>query len=219
MRVYKFYPAHWAHEALIKRRIKVSPIDELNDPFEYLSLDVSERRVRAWATNFRKIASDGSGIISFSRNWKQPLLWAHYADSHRGIALGFDVPDHLMLAMVYIENRIRPPFDVDQFPDKRKDLVERMLRSKHAEWQYEDEVRLHRKLENCIVECGNYFAPFNRVTVLKEVILGARYESANLNCLQNDLSTKEGVRFLTARAEFGGFHMTKQRLAGMQKNL
>lgn len=57
MRVYKFYPAKWGLEALLKRRLKVSPIDELNDPFEYLSLDLGDKNVRAWAKQFRKIVS------------------------------------------------------------------------------------------------------------------------------------------------------------------
>jgi len=219
MRVYKFYPAKWAHEALSKRRIKISPIDELNDPFEYLSLDMREKEVRRWVTHLREIASDGTGIISFSRNWVQPLLWAHYADSHRGVALGFDVPDHLVLRMEYIVNRIRIPSDLEQFAKEKYDLVGRMLRSKHAEWAYEDEVRLHRKLENCTAEAGNYFAPFNNATVLKEVILGARYESMGMKDLETDLSKNEAVKFLTARAEFSGFRMTKQKRRSMQKRL
>ena len=57
MLVYKFYPPEYALQSLSKLRFKVSPIDELNDPFEYLSLDMGDKSVRAWAKNFRKSAS------------------------------------------------------------------------------------------------------------------------------------------------------------------
>ncbi len=219
MRVFKFYPAKWAHQTLSKRRLKVSPVDELNDPFEYLSLDVGDRDVRTWAREFRKTVSQANGIISFSRNWRQPLLWAHYADSHRGIALGFDVPDHLLFEIKYLRNRIKPPSDVDSSPKAMEDLIYSLLSSKHKEWAYEEEYRLVRPLANCLSEDGKYFAPLNETTILREVILGARYESAGLSELQTSLMGGDGICFQTARAEFKGFRMTPQQLAKLQKKL
>jgi hypothetical protein len=34
MRVYHFLPERWAIEDLVKKRLKVSLLDDLNDPFE-----------------------------------------------------------------------------------------------------------------------------------------------------------------------------------------
>lgn len=218
MRVYKFYPAKWGREALSKRRLKVSPIDELNDPFEYLSLDLGDRSVRAWAGNFRKIVSEDNGIISFSTSWEQPLMWAHYAESHQGMALGFDVPDQLLFKIDYVETRIKPDVDVDHSPSSMDSLIYKLLRTKHKEWSYEDEYRLLRPLGNCDPEEGNFFAAFNDETRLKEVVLGARYQSSRLEELSCGLKS-EGVSFQTARAEFRGFQMTPQRLARLQKQL
>ena len=218
MRVYKFYPAKWGLEALLKRRLKVSPIDELNDPFEYLSLDLGDKNVRAWAKQFRKIVSRDNGIISFSGNWHQPLMWAHYADSHKGIALGFEIPNSLLSKITYIENRIKPESDVDDSKASMQRLVHQLLRTKHKEWSYEDEYRLVRPLENCISEGDKFFAAFNEKTVLKEVILGARYETTNSKKLSSELKA-QGVTFKTSRAEFTGFRMTPQRSAKLQKLL
>lgn len=218
MRLYKFYPARWGLEALSKRRLKVSPIDELNDPFEYLSLDIGDKNARAWATRFRKTVSQDTGIISFSKSWHQPLMWAHYADSHKGLALGFEVPDRLLFKINYVENRIKPENDVDVSEASMKDLIYQLLRTKHKEWSYEDEYRLVRPLENCTREGKNFFAAFNNMTILKEVVLGARYESSNSDQLSSEL-TNAGVIFQTARAEFKGFRMTPQRLARLQKQL
>jgi len=31
------------------------------------------------------------GFICLSGTWKEPLLWSHYADRHRGMCLGFEI--------------------------------------------------------------------------------------------------------------------------------
>lgn len=219
MRVYKFYPAKWGREALGFRRLKVSPVDELNDPFEYLSLNVGRRDVRKWAKELRRISADNNGIISFSRTWKQPLLWAHYADSHRGLALGFDVPKYLLMEIDYVRKRIIAPRDIDQHPEKRKKLIEKMFRTKHIEWRYEEEERLLRPLEDCVVKQGMYFAPFNHATELREVIIGEKYESVNWDEGQLQMQIQLGIEFITARAEFTGFKMTKQTNECLWKKL
>lgn len=218
MRVYKFYPAKWGLEALSKRRLKVSPIDELNDPFEYLALDLGNKSVRAWAARFRKIVSQNNGIISFSKSWHQPLMWAHYADSHKGVALGFEIPDELLFQINYVENRITPDSDVDHSKAAMQDLIHKLLRTKHKEWSYEDEYRLVRPLEKCTTEGEKFFAAFNEVLIVKEVILGVRYETSKSDKLSAELKS-EGVSFQTARAEFKGFQMTPQKLAKRQKQL
>ncbi|WP_108814921.1 DUF2971 domain-containing protein [Loktanella sp. Alg231-35] len=218
MRVYKFYPAKWGLEALSKRRLKVSPIDELNDPFEYLSLDLGDKSVRAWAKRFRETVSQDNGIISFSRNWFQPLMWAHYADSHKGLALGFEVPDDLLFKINYVDKRIKPASDVDVSKSSMEVLIHRLLRTKHIEWSYEDEYRLVRPLENCVCEGDKFFAAFNDKAILKEVVLGARYQTSDAEKLSSELKF-ERVIFQTARAEFRGFRMTPQKLAGLQKQL
>ncbi len=145
-------------------------------------------------------------------------MWAHYADSHKGLALGFEVPDKLLFKINYVENRIKPENDVDASETSMKDLIYQLLRTKHKEWSYEDEYRLVRPLEKCIREGENYFAAFNNMTILKEVVLGARYESSNSDQLSSELTTAN-VMFQTARAEFKGFRMTPQRLARLQKKL
>ncbi|WP_417247542.1 DUF2971 domain-containing protein [Celeribacter sp.] len=162
--------------------------------------------------------SQENGIISFSKTWHQPLMWAHYAESHRGLALGFDVPDSLLFKINYIENRIKPDRDIDRNSDEMLGLVKNLLTTKHKEWSYEEECRLVRKLENCVSEGDKFFSAFNEKTVLKEVILGARYETSNSDQLSSELKS-EGVTFRTARAEFKGFRMTPQKLAKLQKQL
>jgi len=218
MLVYKFYPPEYALQSLLKLRFKVSPIDELNDPFEYLSLKMGDKSMRAWAKNFRNIASENNGIVSFSKSWREPLMWAHYAKSHTGIALGFEVPNRLLTHINYITDRIIPPLDVDNNKNSMSELVDLLLKSKHKNWEYEEEVRLVRSLQNCDKEDGFYFSQWNHVTMLKEVVLGDRYLSKKYKNLQSTLEDS-GVTFITARPEFNGFKMTPQKRKKLHKKL
>src|SRR6185369_14631106 len=38
---------------------------------------------------------NGVGIFSMSRLPDQPLMWAHYANDHKGICIGFEIKDEL----------------------------------------------------------------------------------------------------------------------------
>jgi len=218
IRVYKFYPAKWALEAIKNQRLKVSPVDELNDPFEYLSVDVGQRDVRAWMQKLRNLIVGGNGVISFSREWNEPLMWAHYADSHKGVALGFDIPRYLLFEIDYIKSRLKPTLNIDQSEPEMKKLLDMILRSKHKNWEYEGEFRLLRKLEDCVKDGQYYLTKLNGATILKEVVFGDRYVPQNEAQLQKFLTT-EGVKFITARPEFTGFKMTPQNLKSRWKTL
>jgi|TARA_B110000902_G_scaffold9158_1_gene11182 hypothetical protein len=218
MLVYKFYPPEYALESLLKLRFKVSPIDELNDPFEYLSVDMGNKSVRAWAKHFRKIVSEKNGLISFSKSWREPLMWAHYAKSHTGIALGFEVLDELLTPINYITDRVIPPLDVDTNNKSMKELIDLLLKSKHKNWEYEEEVRLVRTLQNCENEDGLFFSKWSHDTMIKEVVLGDRYLSKDSTGIQSILEDS-GVIFITARPEFSGFKMTPQKCQKLHKKL
>jgi hypothetical protein len=92
-RVYKFTSARYGTSNLQNRRLKLSTIDDLNDPFDLCPLDTTdpaiEVAVNAVIGNFRRTTA----ILCFSRNWDNLLLWSHYGASHTGICLGFDIPD------------------------------------------------------------------------------------------------------------------------------
>jgi len=49
-RVYKFLNLQYAQCAVNERRLKVGLIDELNDPFELLAVDVTKERGAKFAT-------------------------------------------------------------------------------------------------------------------------------------------------------------------------
>lgn len=73
-RVYKFVSAGHGISNLRNRRLKLSAVDDLNDPFDLCPIDTTDpvisNAVDAVITHFRKNAA----ILCFSRNWDNLAL-------------------------------------------------------------------------------------------------------------------------------------------------
>jgi hypothetical protein len=90
------------------------------------------------------------GILSLSKNYNDELLWAHYADSHKGFCIEYDLDklikqhhqNHKYFEVNYIDN---PP-DISLSNILSKDdgnsLVRQMLGYKSKRWEYENEIRV-----------------------------------------------------------------------------
>jgi hypothetical protein len=123
MIVYRFLSESRALEALRDRRLKLSLINELNDPFEFMAIDVGDKRVRRSFAKVKAIQSRTTGLLCFSTKWSNPLLWSHYADRHRGICLGFDVARELVQPVDYAKERIVTEEDWLRAPESEKMAV------------------------------------------------------------------------------------------------
>ena len=183
-RLYKFLSPQYGVDNLQRKQLKVSTIDDLNDPFDLVSVDTTdpdiERALDEHVIHFRKT----SGLLCFSRNWDNLLLWSHYGASHTGFCLGFDVlDDHTGgygMDVRYQPNMlsIRGPEDVNE------ELVNRLLRTKSEIWSYEQEVRLFVKLDEPADAKGLWWAEFGPGLELKEVIAGSQCSPADLKSLE-----------------------------------
>src|SRR5580658_7168634 len=93
-RVYKFLSAQHGVSNLEHRQLKLATMDDLNDPFDLASIDTTDERINSALTALVADFRDRIGLLCFSRNWDNLLMWSHYGASHTGICLGFDIPDH-----------------------------------------------------------------------------------------------------------------------------
>ena len=109
MRAYHYVCEHFGKENLRKRHLKVSRKQSLNDPFEFLSVSLADPNVRRVLHNNKLTLSSTMGLLCFSETWRSPLMWAHYADKHHGICLGFDIPEDRIHPVRYISRRVMPP--------------------------------------------------------------------------------------------------------------
>jgi len=174
-RVYKFTSAQHGISNLQKRRLKLSTINDLNDPFDLCPLDTTDPAVSKAMDSVTAGLWRTRAILCFSRNWDNLLLWSHYGDSHKGVCFGFDIPEHepginYDTDVLYQPNllQIRGPEDVNF------DLADRLLRTKHESWSYEQEVRMFVNLDDPPDANDLNWIEFGPDLVLKEVIIGAQ---------------------------------------------
>lgn len=80
------------------------------------------------------------GICCFTKGKENVLLWSHYADSHRGVCLGFDFELMKKKFPQYDEvNYNDEPFYFDI--KNPSDSVSKTALRKSSNWKYEDEIR------------------------------------------------------------------------------
>lgn len=173
MRAYHFMASHYALSSLALRRSRLSRYGDLNDPFELFAADVGKKDLRPAVKAMKQHFDQTQGLLCFSRNWDNPILWSHYADKHRGIALGFDIDDRFIVEIDYSDVRLPMEF-VGNDPSRgvANAYVNKLVRTKYKHWVYEDEVRLVFGLDESTLEGGSYFVSFDDKVVLREVVLG-----------------------------------------------
>ena len=176
IRLYHFTTAEHAMSDIEKCRLKVARFADCNDPFELISLNFRSEPHRRAGQDFKKETDTKAGFISFSRNWVQPVMWSHYADRHKGICLGFDLPRSQVTEMKYNDDRLLDRLGKLAADPTRlsADLQSLLLCTKAKGWAYEEEVRRFVKLKAMNNVGPLYFCPFSFQLVLREVIIGDR---------------------------------------------
>lgn len=193
--------------------IKVSRIKTVNDLFElqpYLRLDKDKRK------QFRKIRTEVAntyGMVCFSTNWKEPIMWGHYADSNKGIVLGFEVVSKrfTIKKVNYPSKRKRVSLDPQTITPS--EYIEAVGFIKYEGWSYEKEHRFFVKLDDCIYIEGNYFLKFGNDLILKRIIIGPEHPSKK-NYIQTaryiiELVKQTGAELIVSRPEFGGYRVIR----------
>ena len=123
MRVYHFINTQYGLQVLLERRLKISRVHELNDPFEFISMDLSEDTLREAMESIKDYYNKLFGILCFSKRWDNPVQWAHYADRHKGLCLGFDIPDERLTKVDYVDERM----SVDEFLARTHHLTDKLV--------------------------------------------------------------------------------------------
>ena len=85
MRVYKFLDAKFGLKTLREKQIKIATVDDLNDPSELQAYEMTVRKKRKEWRNARQEWGSQRGLMCFSADWRDPVIWAHYSDKHKGL--------------------------------------------------------------------------------------------------------------------------------------
>jgi DUF2971 family protein len=167
-------------QSLVNSEVYFAVPEQLNDPFDcqvgiLRSLEnaiaraqspVRARleRLRAMGSFFSQVQSDLEkiGVCSFSLELRNSLMWAHYAENHRGVCLTYSLPESFFYERVdqilgidqvaYGDSPLSDWFlevahDIDSFSDFGQSLVKKALTVKAQAWCYEREVRVLRRVK------------------------------------------------------------------------
>jgi hypothetical protein len=209
MKVFKFFSNEYGLQALKLQRLKVATFNDLNDPFELLSFGLSNKTHRNLFSNWKKVITLSTGLLCFSKNWHNPLLWSHYGDRHQGIALEFNLDDKYAIEVFYEPNRLIYDLDKELASDRiDSNLVHRLLATKFKHWQYEEEVRMMIKLSECDRENGLFFYKIGDPIKLESIILGPLC-SLNENIISENINNKPKINIIKSRLAFKTFTIVK----------
>jgi len=178
--IYKFLSVEYAFKVMEDKQLKVSLLSELNDIFDCrpnlpFTADPS-RPESSWLAEIRESISQRTGLLCFSEGYQSPLLWGHYADGAKGLALGFDpgfFKSQERITVKYTKSRSEPillkgtPLNEAFFLKLKRGF----FGTKAKEWKYEREVRYLVNLEECVPRTRMYFTEFDG-HALREVIVG-----------------------------------------------
>jgi hypothetical protein len=178
--LYKFMRSEHALSFLDDGFIKIATLNDLNDPYDLVPCipDASPGfgvGAERWRTLSLAWLSERHGLMCMSSTCADPVLWAHYADGHRGVALELNPEDDPNLIDVeYADDRVVIPFEKIADPSRflPVDMLA-LLRRKCRSWQYEKEVRFVMPLELCTRRGDIFMLPLPD-GFLHSIILGYR---------------------------------------------
>ena len=184
--------------------IEYSAMDPDYDPQVALSVLLGSRIESELLQRYER------GVVSFSEQDNCPLMWSHYGDQHRGICIGYSVPERSVADVHKVEyggSRLVLASDVaamlDGDSDARGRVDEAVLLRKAENWGYEREWRLigRRGLQGSLLE-------------MEEIIFGMRCKPSAMYAIVKALECrKPPVEFYELREERGTFDLRKDALS------
>ncbi len=140
------------------------------------------------------------------------MQWAHYADKHKGICLGFDVTDNdFLIPVTYSSKRLSKEADkIINGSAINQELMLQLLTTKFYHWHYEKEHRGFIRLKDRDKD-GFYYSGFSDKLMLKQIIVGSNSDITRANiskALGNNLNE---VEIFKARSAFNSFRVVRNK--------
>ncbi|MDD3322035.1 MAG: DUF2971 domain-containing protein [Paludibacter sp.] len=159
---------------------------DIEDIIEQYYLD--NNSFRHFFTKYFKRILSNIGVCCFTTSPKIFLMWSHYANSHKGLCLKFDITkdENLFLTALPVKYSIDyPSFD---YLKERNKLAERMLLTKSKVWKYEKEIR---------VITGKSGPQLFKKDCLKEIIFGYKTTELEIKEIKKIVSNSgyKNIRF------------------------
>lgn len=161
----------------------LSKIDKKSGLKDFISISTSDVIHENFKKKFDEVMNNTLGILSLTTNPDNLLMWAHYANEHRGFVIELDEKHNFFKSKEennYIYNGIQKVNYSEIRPDKfLKDFeFKDLLLVKSKEWAYENEYRIIQKLEDADeVKSDIYLFKLPR-NLVKAVYCGCNMENS-----------------------------------------
>jgi Protein of unknown function (DUF2971) len=156
-------------DILLNGRLYAAPYFELNDPMEGYYLYGSAGEMDLGMRDLLKGEKEKIRILSLSRRPDIELMWAHYADGNKGVAIGVEIhaEKHTSLPVIY-----DGPLTITAGHLTATTAID-VLSRKLPAWQYEEEERV-------FTTQGHFVG-----ASVREVIMGSRMSNQDKSLIRN----------------------------------
>lgn len=198
MRLHYYTSAEHAIDDIENERIKISVLDAVNDPNEWVpNIELTHLPIESIREMIMQSYNIEWGFISFSKSWNIAPMWGMYADKFKGAVLEFEIDDALVREVEYTATRVSCKMNIAK--DFDAEDFEKVIRRKSLDWSYEQEVRYIIQLfpRNCELVNDNYFAKIgigkenNKEMRLTSVRCGPLMSQQNYRRLKYQQRTRE----------------------------
>jgi len=213
VKLFHFLPEKWALEAIKNQRLKISKFSDFNDPFELTAMVLDDKSERSVINENKKKLDEKFRVLCCSASWNSPLLWGHYGDKHKGVALELEVPDNTAEAISY--RKTREKIDLKELflkkDEESKHRFFKLCNTKYIEWGYEDEYRLHFLEGYFYHDEGHDFFDLKGQFKIKGIVIGALNTTLNESIIQSTLSKGLEISVTTTRTAFKSFNIVHKK--------
>lgn len=213
MKLYHFINVNYGLAAIRDQRVKLSTYDDLNDPFELYAATLNDRDIRETFYQIKNDLTRTMALLCCSKSWRNSLLWSHYADRHKGLALELEVENRLVTHIEYRKSRIRVDhamMDAQLQKSPGKALGSRIMATKSSDWAYEEEARVQFDIRHLDQSKKPFFVPFDQKIQLVGVILGPLCSLTSKD-IQANLPSGSSLLLRKARMAFRTFEVVNKR--------
>lgn len=190
--LYKYYRVNVnTINAIKKPYLWYTSLDKYNDPYEGLcnpKSDYTLDEINTWMSRIsqaRYVSKEhfykglneamladlrNSRVCCFSRKCNDILMWAHYADSYKGICVEYDLTDLSDVVGYLAPVQYETTFPEVDYLNDNITAIQQMILTKSKNWKYEREIRALRDngSENIV--------PISKAAI-KSVIIGPKMQT------------------------------------------
>ncbi|NIG21186.1 DUF2971 domain-containing protein [Pantoea sp. Al-1710] len=178
--------------------------------FGYANLPLDRRNlikqdksiVSKWVQDAKNKAVNSRGVLALSRDVNEILLWSHYADYHKGLAIELSLREDLDFFLgpriiKYVDN-----YTPTNYLSDPEGTVDAILSKKHVKWEYEKEFRIYK------TDSANIDISINP-NAIKSVYFGLKAKQSEIDDVRSICSTQalSHVRFFQAEKVYGQFKL------------